>query len=139
VFPPVAEAFKPDIICAVIGVDIIFSDPMTHLQMTNNAFMKAIKMITQAAPKLLALGSGGYVLDNIERSWTLAWAAMNDLEPKEEDAITFGGMFWGDGLSSLMDRPYFLPDDIREKTTKEIKRIYRYIKKTIFPMLGIKV
>jgi acetoin utilization protein AcuC len=139
VFPPVAEAFKPDIICAVIGVDIIFSDPMTHLQMTNNSFMKAVKTITQAAPKLLALGSGGYVLDNIERSWTLAWAAMNDLEPKEEDAITFGGMFWGDGLSSLMDRPYFLPDDIRKKTTKEVKRIYRYIKKTIFPILGIKI
>jgi acetoin utilization protein AcuC len=139
IFPPVAEVFKPDIICAVIGIDIIFSDPMTHLQMTNNSFMKAIKMITQAAPKFLALGSGGYVLDNIERSWTLAWAAMNNLEPKEEDAVTFGGMFWGDGLSSLMDRPYFLPDDIRKKTTKEIKRIYRYIKKTIFPILGIKV
>ncbi len=139
ILPPVAEAFKPDIICAVIGVDIIFSDPMTHLQLTNNAFTKAVKMINHAAPKLLALGSGGYVLDNIERSWTLAWAAMNDLEPKEEDAVTFGGMFWGDGLSSLVDRPYFLPDDIRKKTTKEVKRIYRYIKKTIFPILGIRV
>lgn len=139
VFLPVSEAFNADIIFTVLGADTIFSDPMTHLQLTNNAVIKAVKLIKQAAPKLLVLGSGGYVLDNIERSWTLAWAAMNDLEPQEEDAITFGGMFWGDGLSSLMDRPYFLSDNVRGKTTKEVKRVYRYIEKTIFPILEIKV
>lgn len=139
VFPPVAEAFRADIVCAVIGIDVIHSDPLTDLQMTNNAFIKAVKMITRAAPQLLALGSGGYVLDNIERSWTLAWAAMNGLEPREEDAVTFGGMFWGDGLSSLMDRPYFLPDSVRIKTSKEVERVYRYIERTIFPLLKIKV
>ncbi len=138
VFPPVARAFKADITFAVLGVDIISSDPLTHLQLTNNAFIKAVKTIKQASAKLLALGCGGYSLDNIERSWTLAWAAMNDLEPKEEDAATFGGMFWGDGLYSLLDRPSFLPNNIRKKTKKEIKKVYKYIASNIFPILAIK-
>jgi len=63
---------------------------------------------------------------------------MNDLEPKEEDAATFGGMFWGDGLSSLLDRPSFLPNNIRKKTKKEIKKVYKYIVSNIFPILAIK-
>jgi len=138
VFPPVARAFKADITFAILGVDIISSDPLTHLQLTNNAFIKAVKIIKQASAKLLALGCGGYLLDNMERSWTLAWAAMNDLEPKEEDAATFGGMFWGDGLYSLLDRPSFLPNNIRKKTKKEIKKVYKYIVSNIFPILGIK-
>ena len=138
VFSPVASAFRADITFAIIGVDIISSDPLAHLQLTNNAFIKAVKIIKKASPKLLALGCGGYLPDNIERSWTLAWAAMNDLEAKEEDAVTFGGMFWGDGISSLLDRPLFLPDNIRKKTKKEIKRVYKYIVSNIFPILEIK-
>ncbi len=78
------------------------------------------------------------MLNNIERSWTLAWAAMNGLLPVEDESMTFGGMFWGDGLSSLMDRPHFSPEDIRKKTAKEMKRVYRYIKKQIFPILEIR-
>ncbi len=139
VFPPLAKAFKPDVVLALIGLDMIFSDPMSHLLLTNNAFIKAVKMIKESSPGLLALGCGGYVLDNMERSWTLAWAAMNDLDPVEDESVTFGGMFWGDGLSSLMDRPYFFPDNIRKKTAKEVKRVYRYIKKNIFPISGIRI
>jgi acetoin utilization protein AcuC len=139
VLPPVAKAFKPDVVVAVIGVDMMFSDPMSHLRLTNNAFVKAVGMIKECAPELLALGCGGYVLNNIERSWTLAWAAMNGLLPVEDESMTFGGMFWGDGLSSLMDRSYFSPDDIRKKTAKEVRRVYRYIKKQIFPILEIRI
>lgn len=137
IFLPVAQAFQPDVVVAVLGADVLFSDPFSHLQLTNVAISKALQTIVQVSPKLLALGSGGYVVENIARTWALVWAIMNDVGPREEDFAAFGGMFWGDGLSSLKDRPQFVPDNIREKTQAEVQRVVRTIEKSVFPILKI--
>ena len=138
IFLPVARAFQPDVVVAVLGADVLFSDPFSHLQLTNGAISKALQAILQVSPKLLALGAGGYVKENIARTWALVWAVMNDVGPREEDFAAFGGMFWGDGLSSLKDRPQFVPDNIREKTQAEVQRVAQAIEKSVFPILKIK-
>ncbi len=137
IFLPVAQAFQPDVVMAVLGADVLFSDPFSNLQLTNDAISKALQAILQVSPKLLVLGSGGYVREDIARTWALAWAIMNDLGPREEDFSAFGGMFWGDGLSSLKDRPHFVPDNIKEKTQTEIRRVVRSIEKSVFAILKI--
>jgi acetoin utilization protein AcuC len=138
IFLPVAQGFKPDIVVAALGADVLFSDPFSHLQLTNISVSRALEIIVQVSPKLLTLGCGGYVLKDIARTWTLAWAVMNGLGPKEEDAALFGGMFWGDSLSSLKDRPHFVSDDIREKVRSNLHSVVRTIQKNVFPILGIK-
>jgi len=138
VFLPAGRAFKPDFVVAVLGTDGLFCDPLSHLQLTNVSFSQALEMILQISPKLLALGCGGYVLENVARTWTLAWAIMNGLGPKEEDAALFGGMFWGDRLSSLKDRPHFLPDDVKKQVKAEVQRVVRAIEEAVFPILDIK-
>lgn len=138
IFLPVAQGFKPDIVVAALGADVLFSDPFSHLQLTNISVSQALEIIVQVSPKLLALGCGGYVLKDIARTWTLAWAVMNGLGPKEEDAALFGGMFWGDSLSSLKDRPHFVSDDIRKKVRSNLHSVVRTIQKNVFPILGIK-
>lgn len=138
IFLPLAQAFKPDVVIAMLGADVLFSDPFSHLQLTNSSLTKALESILQVSPKLLALGSGGYVLENIARTWTLAWAIMNGLGPREEDSVVFGGMFWGDGLSSLKDRPHFVPDDIKEKVKSEVHRVVHAIENSVFHILKIK-
>lgn len=138
IFLTVARAFQPDVVVAVLGADVLFSDPFSHLQLTNGAISKALQAILQVSPKLLALGAGGYVQENIARTWALVWAVMNDVGPREEDFAAFGGMFWGDGLSSLKDRPQFVPDNIREKTQAEVQRVAQAIEKSVFPILKIK-
>lgn len=138
IFLPVAQEFKPDIVVVTLGTDVLFSDPFSHLQLTNISVAQALEIIMQVSPKLLALGSGGYVLDNIARTWTLAWAVMNGLGPKEDDDALFGGVFWGDSLSSLKDRPHFVPDDTREKVKSNLHSVVRSIQKNVFPILGIK-
>ncbi len=138
VFSPVAQKFKPDIVVAALGADGLFSDPFSHLQLTNISLNRAVKIIVQVSPKLLALGCGGYVLENVARTWTLAWAVMNGLEPKEEDAALFGGMFWGDSLSSLNDRPRFVSDDVRKKVKSDVRGVVETVKENVFPILGIK-
>ncbi len=138
IFLPVARRFKPDIVVAALGADVLFSDPFSHLQLTNISFSQALGSIVEVSPKLLALGCGGYVLEDIARTWTLAWAIMNGLAPKEEDAALFGGVFWGDDLASLKDRPHFVPDDMRQKAKSEVRRVVRAIEKNVFPILNIK-
>lgn len=137
VFFPVANKFRPDVVLAVIGVDTLFSDPFSHLQLTNRSIGQAVKMITDVSPKLLALGCGGYVLDNIARTWTLAWAIMNNLRPGEDDAALFGGMFWGDQLVSLNDQPHFVPDDLRDKASSDARKVVETIQRNVFPILEI--
>jgi acetoin utilization protein AcuC len=137
VFLPVAEKYQPDIVLAAIGVDALFSDPFSHLQLTNRSISKAVKMIMQVSPRLLALGCGGYVLDNLARTWTLAWATMNQLEPKEEDAALFGGTFWGDNLASLEDQPHFVPDHMRKKARGHLAGVIEHIRRDVFPILQI--
>jgi acetoin utilization protein AcuC len=138
IFLPVARAFQPDVVVAVLGADVLFSDPFSSLQLTNISVTQALQTISEVSPKLLALGGGGYIRDNIARTWTLAWAIMNHLGPSEEDSAAFGGVFWGDGLSSLKDRPLFLPDNIKKKTKKEIQRVVRAVERDVFPLLKIK-
>lgn len=137
IFSPVVEVFKPDIVVAALGVDGLASDPFSNLQLTNLSLSQALKHIVQVSPKLLAVGCGGYVLTNIARTWTLAWAVMNGLAPMEEDTALYGGMFWGDGLASLRDHPRFVSDDVRGKVEAEVRSTVLAIKKTIFPILGI--
>ena len=137
IFLPVAQGFKPDIVVAALGADVLFSDPFSHLQLTNISVSQALEIIVQVSPKLLTLGCGGYVLNDIARTWTLAWAVMNGLGPEEEDAALFGGMFWGDSLSSLKDRPHYVSDNIREKVRSNLHSVVRTIQKNVFPILGI--
>ena len=138
VFLPVAQGFKPDIVVAALGADVLFSDPFSHLKLTNLSFSQALERIVQVSPKLLALGCGGYVLEDMARTWALAWAIMNGLGPREEDAALFGGVFWGDDLTSLKDRPLFVSDSIRKKTKSSVRRVVGEIKKAVFPILDIK-
>ena len=139
IFLPVAKRFKPDVVVAALGADVLSSDPFSHLQLTNIAVSQALEGLLQVAPKLLALGCGGYVLDNIARTWTLAWAIMNGLGPKEEEAALFGGMFWGDDLTSLKDRPLFVSDEAREKSKSIVQDVVHGIKRRVFPILEIDV
>jgi acetoin utilization protein AcuC len=137
VFPPLIKAFQPDMVMAVIAVDTLNSDPQSHLRLTNIGYCEAVKLIAKHSRKLVALGCGGYNIDNIARSWTLAWAILNGIPIEDEAEALFGGQFWGDGISSLKDRPLFIDAETRKKTRQECERIVSYIEKTIFPVHGI--
>ena len=138
IFLPLVKSFRPDVVIAALGADGLFSDPFSNLQLTNVSYSKAVQMIVNHSPKLLALGCGGYVLENIARTWTLEWSIMNGLGCSEEDITSFGGVFWGDGVCSLQDTPLFIPDEIKKKNKREVKRITTAIKENIFPVHNIK-
>ncbi|MGD9161268.1 MAG: acetoin utilization protein AcuC [Desulfobacteraceae bacterium] len=136
---PLVKTFAPDLIVAELGADTLISDPLTHLKLTNNGYMKAVKKIIEICPRILALGGGGYDLYRTARCWTLAWSALNNLEPVDEFAGLVGGMMFGPEMEvgSLFDHPHTSTGEEKEKAMTEVKRVVEYLKKEIFPLHGI--
>jgi len=89
VVPPLVTKFRPDVIVAQLGIDSHRTDPLTHLALDVQGFARLVARILTLAPRVLALGGGGYDLENVARAWTAAWAVMNDVELPAELPAAF--------------------------------------------------
>jgi acetoin utilization protein AcuC len=80
IVPPLVRRFQPDIVVSQLGVDTHYRDPLAHLCLTTSGYVAAVMAIKQLAPRWLALGGGGYDVDVVARSWTLAYSVMSGQE-----------------------------------------------------------
>ncbi len=80
VVPRFLEAFRPEAVVAQLGVDSFTADPLAMLDVSTNGFEAMVRRIVDLAPRLLALGGGGYQLANVARGWTLAWGIVSRQE-----------------------------------------------------------
>lgn len=138
IFPPIIEKFNPDVTVAQIGVDMMSTDPLTHLRLTNNSYVEAVRIIKERSNRLIAFGGGGYNPDNIAKGYTLAWAVLNDIDTDDYYSATLGGTFMGSqelSVSSLKDMNLFVSGPEKEIAQKEAERILNYYRKNIFPYL----
>src|SRR5262245_24437194 len=136
VVPPLLRAFKPDVLVLQLGIDSHRTDPLTHLNLTVQGFTKVVKSLLKLAPRVVALGGGGYDLPNVARAWTAAWAAMNE--------VTLPETLPGDcqkemarlGLKvlSLCDPAAALPEDTRRWAEEYARRQVAAIRDNIFPL-----
>ena len=136
IIPPLIDKFKPDIVIAEIGGDTHMTDPLAHLKLTSNGYLKVISHINHFSPKLLATGGGGYNPFKTAALWTLAWAECCNIEPEDQYAGIVGGMMFGPETDSgtLTDKPYFTTGPIKDTTFLHAKNIVEYIKNTVFPI-----
>ena len=136
VVPPLLERFEPDVIVVQLGIDSHRTDPLTHLALDVQGFARALARILPLAPRLVALGGGGYDLRNVARAWTVAWAVLNGVElPAElpaafdEDARRFGF-----ASRRLWDEPATaLPEEIGRAVREYADRQVDAVQRTIFP------
>ncbi|MBI1847120.1 MAG: acetoin utilization protein AcuC [Candidatus Rokubacteria bacterium] len=135
VVPPLARAFAPDVIVAQLGIDSHRTDPLTHLALDIQGFGCAVTRIAEMAPRLVALGGGGYDLENVARAWTLAWALMNGVELPAELPAAFHEMARGYRFrcSSLWDPPHEMDPDRRGRAREYAERQVDAIRRVIFP------
>jgi acetoin utilization protein AcuC len=136
VVPPLIEAFRPDVIVAQLGIDSHHTDPLTHLSFSVQGFARAVSRIVGLAPRLVALGGGGYDLPNVARAWTAAWAAINGVtlppelpEPSRNELARFGLR-----TGSLWDAPADLPQDTRRWAEEYAARQVGAIQEQILPL-----
>jgi acetoin utilization protein AcuC len=137
VVPPLLERFKPDVIVAQLGVDGHRTDPLTHLAFDLQGFVKVFARILPLAPKLVALGGGGYDVRNVARGWTAAWAAINGVELAGELPASYARDVEHYGFTStrLWDEPAeALPENIQRAVCDYVDRQVDAVQKTIFPL-----
>ena len=140
VVPPLLERFRPDVVVAQLGVDAHRTDPLTHLALDVQGFTRAVERIVAAAPRLVALGGGGYDVGNVARAWTAAWAVMNGVtlapelpEVFAEDARRFrlrSRRLWDDDAAEPPEAVARAVRDYADRSVDEVQRV-------IFPVHGL--
>jgi acetoin utilization protein AcuC len=139
VVPPLIARFKPDVIVAQLGVDAHRTDPLTHLALDVQGFARAVERIVAMAPKLVALGGGGYDLRNVARMWAVAWAVLNGvtLPPTLPEAFGDDLRRYGFASPALWDDVVELPDELRRAVSDYVDRQVDAVQQTIFPVHGL--
>jgi acetoin utilization protein AcuC len=139
VVPPLVRAYRPDVVVAQLGIDSHRTDPLTHLALSIDGFAEAVRRILGFAPRLVALGGGGYDLGNVARAWAIAWALMNAVTLPErlpEAFLTRAGRHLG-GRTGLWDRPEPLPADVVRTAREYAQRQVAALERLVFPILGV--
>jgi acetoin utilization protein AcuC len=94
---PVLCGYSPDIIVFEAGMDMLAGDPLAHLCLTNNAVADAAIALRGLEVPVLALGGGGYHVQNTARGWAATLLALADAEPEDDLLGLVGGVFLGSG------------------------------------------
>src|SRR5262249_1980722 len=139
VVPPLVTKFRPDVIVAQLGIDSHPTYPLTLLALAGQGCGRAVPRFVTRARRVLALGGGGYGLENVARAWTHAWALMNDLElPAEIPPAFFEQAAWFRFRSrSLWDAPA-PPDRERCLHARDYaERPIDQIPRLVFPVHGL--
>jgi acetoin utilization protein AcuC len=135
IVPPLLESFSPDVIVAQLGADGHFGDPLTHLNLTTAGWLQAVKMILGLGRPVIALGGGGYNLSSVTRMWTLAYAAMLDVELPDEIPASFAAKY---GIQRLRDAvPPVVSASQERRAAEYASDTIAKIKGLVFPIHGI--
>ena len=73
---PILKAFNPDAIVLQMGCDPHYSDPLAHVCLTTQGWLEGVKAVQNLGKPIVALGGGGYNLENVPRMWTMAVATL---------------------------------------------------------------
>ena len=140
VVPPLLGAFRPDVVVAQLGIDSHRTDPLTHLALSVNGFAAAVQRILSLAPRLVALGGGGYDAGNVARAWTIAWALMNQapLPDRLPEGFVAGAGRYLRGRSELWDGPEPLPPDVVRPAREFAQRQVATLRRVVYPILGVR-
>jgi acetoin utilization protein AcuC len=135
VVPPLLEAFRPDVVVLQLGIDAHRTDPLTHLALDIQVFAAAVRRVVALAPRLVALGGGGYDIRNVARAWTVAWAIMNDVELAAEIPATYNEDLQRFRFRSreLWDPPEPIPAHLERPIRAYVEQQVQAVRRLIFP------
>ncbi len=132
IVPRLLEAFRPDVIVSQLGVDTFRDDPLASLELTTNGFCRVVSYLANHAAAWVALGGGGYHVDNVARAWTLAWALMNGVElPEDLPERQIRGMT--PGRRQLRDPSH--SSGLHVRCAERIAECIGFLEENLFPIL----
>jgi len=79
--PPLLAAFSPDLMVMQLGVDGMSRDHLAHLRLSTRSLVHILERVLKLyRGPIMATGGGGYEMDTVARSWTLAWGLLSGQE-----------------------------------------------------------
>ena len=81
---PRLSAFRPQAIVLQCGADALAEDPLSRLELSNNAHQAVVRALRAMAPRLVVLGGGGYNPWSVARCWTLVWGELSGREVPDQ-------------------------------------------------------
>ncbi len=127
IVPPLIARFAPDVLVSQLGVDTHYQDPLAHLALTTAGQTALYEAFEALAPRWLALGGGGYNLDVVPRSWTLAFGVMAGLTFPDELPEGYRARYGGRWLRDHEKPP--LSPAAREYVTRLVQETVAQVKK----------
>ena len=76
---PVVEAFQPQVLFLQTGADALSEDPLSKLDLSNNAIWDFVVSVAGLVPRTLIVGGGGYNPWSVARCWSGIWAGLNGI------------------------------------------------------------
>ena len=137
---PLIKAYDPDVIVMELGMDCLSGDPLTHLDLTNNAYMEVVERVLRLGRPILAVGGGGYHIANTARGWALAWSVLCGEESVEDDlSMGLGGVMMEttDWRGGLRDRTLIPTPEARINVSPAIDATTEKLKRLLFPLHGL--
>lgn len=86
---PLLKAFDPEAIFLQMGTDPHWKDPLAHIALTAQGWLETVKDIKALGKPIVAVGGGGYNMTTVPRMWTLAIAALLEIELPDDTPETF--------------------------------------------------
>ena len=123
---PLVEAFAPDAIVLQCGADAVEEDPLSKLELSNNAHWAVVAGLKAlGALRLLVLGGGGYNPWSVGRLWTGVWGVLNGYDvpevlPREAQDV-LSDLRW-DGARRGKDRPDHWVTTLRDAPREGVVR-----------------
>lgn len=138
---PLLHAYKPDVIVLEAGADTLAGDPLAGFSMTNNSMADVINLLLAFGKPILAVGGGGYNVENTVRAWALVWSALCGDQAGDDFTAGMGGvmlenMDWHGG-AGLRDRILIPAHAQRENVAPMVESVIEEVKKRIFPLHGL--
>ncbi|MCL5283640.1 MAG: acetoin utilization protein AcuC [Armatimonadetes bacterium] len=132
---PILRAFQPEAICLQMGADAHYTDPLAHVCLTVQGWLKPIEAVAAMGVPVLALGGGGYNLDNVPRMWALASAVVFSKPlPKE---LPPDWKIGTENRAMLDPEPVQIPDALISIAKTTANATVKEIKIKHFPIHGL--
>ena len=133
---PVVRAFAPDVLVTQLGSDAIVGDVVANLRMSLRQFERAVVAFRDLGVPWIALGGGGYDVNNVVRAWTLAWAVLTETDLADEvppEWVTLAARY-NVVISKLRGNIDRTPTE--DSVLDDLERTIAALRDTVFRILG---
>lgn len=146
IVPPLARAYKPDLLFTQTGADAYYSDPLAHLKLTTRTYEGVARTIDGLSTELcggrwVAATGGGYDMAACARVWTVIAGVIAHADlPDEIDAgwreLCRQELRSGPAAATLRDREL---DSGDRKVSPAVRDVVADVKARVFPLHGLDV